>query len=134
MSLSNIGLMKRPLMSNKIFKFTISGGINTFVSFLSFVLMTVAGVNYLIASALGYSTAVLSSYWLNKRWTFNSDKSTTVTLMSQFVLINLLSLGANLLVLFVMFDQFGWHLYLSQVIATFVNLIVNFVGYRVIFK
>lgn len=120
--------------SVKILKFLVIGGINTGVSYSTFVLLTILGVNYLFASVLGYLFAVILSYLLNKRWTFQSEKSTSLTLMSQFVVINLLSMAINIVVLFLLVEYLDCNLYISQATAILFSMFFNFIGYRTIFK
>ncbi len=117
----------------RVLKFAIVGGINTAVSYLSFVLLTLLNVNYMVSSTCSYLIAVAVSYLLNKRWTFKSSKKTSPLLLSQFVMINLLSLGVNLIVLYLLVEKVSVNIYLAQAIAIIFSMIFNYVGYKWLF-
>lgn len=117
-----------------VIKFAITGVINTGVAYLSFIFFVFLDVNYLTASSLAYILAVFNSYLLNKYWTFKSAKDSTLTMYSQFFAINLISLGVNLLALYIIFEKFYLNLYLSQAIALMFSMIFNYHGYKWLFN
>jgi len=115
-------------------KFLLVGIINTAVFYLSFVFFIYLGWNYLVASTVGYSVAVIISYLLNKLWAFKSMKESTIALFIQFVALNFFSLGTNLIVLYISVDYFQLNLYFSQLISIFFSMAINFIGYKKLFN
>jgi putative flippase GtrA len=118
----------------KVFKFIIAGILNTTVSYVSFSILVFFNVHYMLASILGYVLAVGSSYIVNKKWTFNSDKITSTLLVAKFYLVNLLSLGINLIVLFLMVENLKINVYFSQIIAIGFTMFFNYIFYNKIFS
>ena len=102
----------------KIIKFLIVGSISTIINYGTFAfIFKLIGVNYLIASVVGYISGLFFGYYLNKNWTFirqaKKDKSYIIgyvivygvsLLLSQVLLlllvelINLNPLFANIFV------------------------------------
>lgn len=117
----------------RVLKFSIIGSVNTAVAYLCFILLTLIDVHYMLASSIGYMIALINSYILNKNWTFESIKITTSILFFQFAIVNLWSLGINLIALYVLFKVFALNLYLSQIIAITFSMISNYIGCKWIF-
>jgi putative flippase GtrA len=117
----------------RIIKFFIVGGINTLLTLSTFYLLNkIIGVNYVISTILGYSIGILNSYILNKHWTFqDSDKKVFFQLI-RFISVNVISLGINLLVMYILVDRLFIDSMLSQVIATGFSTISNFLGSRML--
>ena len=122
------------LFTPTVIRFAIVGIINTSVFYLSFIIFYNVGINYLIASCLGYSIALVCSYFLNKIWTFRSRIPTTIILFFYFVVINLIALGSNLIALYYFVDYLRINVYISQIIAILFSMTINFIGYKWIFN
>jgi len=120
-------------VSSTVIKFLLVGVINTAVFYLSFILFLRLEINYLVASSMGYSIAVIISYLLNKIWAFESKEATTLLLFVQFVVVNLISLAANLTVLYILVDIIQLNVYISQLFAISISTVVNFIGYKWVF-
>mgnify|MGYP000859673245 CR=1 FL=1 len=114
---------------NEAALFSIVGIINTGVDFAVFTLLNgVVGINHLLSQVLSYSCGIVNSFFLNRRWTFRVERPKTVKEFAAFVLVNILSLGISLLVLYVTRDFLHWNIYLSKGIATIFSMGVNFSG------
>lgn|GEM_PF-5512773 len=124
----------RKLVPSRIVRFLVTGGVNTGVSYLIFIVLVTFGVDYLLSSSLGYTVAMFTSYLANKKWTFKSKKSTSIKLFSQFIAINLLSLGGNLVILYFFVDKLGINLFVSQAAAIILTMAINYVSYKCIFR
>src|SRR5690606_6816046 len=80
--------------------FSIVGVINTVVHFAVFMLfLRLFQVPLLIASTIGYCAGIVNSYCINRLWTFKVRSRATVQEFLCFTTVNLLSLGANLVLL-----------------------------------
>lgn len=126
-------------------KFVIIGGINTGIDFLILnFLMYVTGISngseLFILNSISFSIAVINSYFMNRRWTFQ-DKTKleqTPVKFSQFFIISVIGLVINGLVLTSITTlipaPFGlshalWA-NIAKLMATGFSLIWNFIGYK----
>ena len=123
-------------------KFALVGVLNTVVDFLVFQLLNLTlGWTYL-AQVIGYSAGVLNSYFWNSRWTFRKEHQRSAREAAAFVVVNLVSLGVSLGVLWLCRNPFGitdaWVAgwipawlggdTVAKLIATPCAILVNFIG------
>ena len=127
-------------------KFALVGVLNTLVDFLVFQLLNLTlGWTYL-AQVIGYSAGVLNSYFWNSRWTFRKEHQRSAREAAAFVVVNLVSLGVSLGVLWLCRNPFGntdaWVAgwipawlggfvkgdTIAKLIATPCAILVNFIG------
>ncbi|TDT50818.1 GtrA family protein [Fonticella tunisiensis] len=110
-------------------KFCAVGVANTIISFVTFyVLSEILGVNYLISSFTGYVAGVANSFILNKKWTFGDNDNKVLPQFLKFAVLNVFSLGINLLIMYICVDKFNLLKTLSQIIATGATTVVNYIG------
>ena len=117
----------------RLIKFIIVGCLNTLVDFGIFSLLKgFLGVNYIVSQVISYSSGTLNSYIFNKFWTFDNanTKKKTFNEMIQFIIVNLLSLGASILGLKILINDYSMDYYLAKVIVIFITQTVNFLGYK----
>ena len=129
-------------------KFGLVGVINTLVDFLVFqVLNLLVGWTYL-AQIAGYCCGIVNSYLWNSKWTFKETKTHSGREMALFLVVNLVSLGVSLGVIWLCREAIGisdaWVAgwipqWLSgfvrgdticKLIATPCAIVVNFIGNR----
>ena len=121
------------LFGLKIIKFGLVGCLNTLVDFLVFTLLNRIFGIYYAAKVISYACGLLNSYFWNTRWTFREEHKKSTREAALFVLVNLVSLGVSLLMLYVCKNVLGISVdILSNLIATVVSLLVNFTGNRLI--
>ena len=127
-------------------KFALVGVLNTVVDFLVFQLLNLTlGWTYL-AQVIGDSAGVLNSYFWNSRWTFRKEHQRSAREAAAFVVVNLVSLGVSLGVLWLCRNPFGitdaWVAgwipawlggfvkgdTIAKLIATPCAILVNFIG------
>lgn len=130
----NLNRLLYPDLPPTVMKFITAGIINTSVFYLTFIFLIHLEINYLVASACGYLLATGISYALNKIWTFKSLNPSTIKMVILFVIINLLSLGGNLSILYFFVDFLLLNLYFSQLIALFSSMAINYFGYKKLFS
>lgn len=117
----------------KIIKFCIVGGINTLITlFLFYTLNKILGVNYIFSTVIGYLIGMVNSYVLNKKWTFHDDDKRVVFQFAKFALINSISLGINLFIMYIFVDKLHMDSMLSQICATGFSTISNFIGNKLV--
>lgn len=111
-------------------KFNAVGLLNTAVDYLVFALLTEA--LYLPdtpAKLISYSCGILNSYVLNTAWTFKLERKRTPSEVLGFVLVNIVSLGAALAVLYVCRKLLHIETALFRnLIATPISMLINFFG------
>ncbi len=126
------------LLNNLIFSdlrqkvlFIFVGVFNTFISYLSFVLLLQWSVSYIKASILSYTIGMISSYILNRNIVFHADKKDGEFLY--FFLVNLISMITSTGILYVCVNYLGVYVYLAQVVGITCSSIINYIGYRAVF-
>lgn len=117
----------------RLIKFCIVGGINTLITLLTFYLLNkILGINYLVGSVIGYIAGMCNSYILNKRWTFHDKDDRVALQFIKFIIVNSMSLGINLLIMYILVDRLSLDSMLSQVLATGFSTISNYVGSKLL--
>ncbi|MEK9151511.1 MAG: GtrA family protein [Patescibacteria group bacterium] len=126
-------------------KFIIVGGINTGIDFLVLNILIyltgiTSGIELFVLNSISFSVAVVNSYFMNKRWTFQ-DKTRTQQepfKFSQFFAVSVVGIIINGLVLTAITTSipplFGLSAVLwaniAKLAATGISLVWNFVGYK----
>jgi putative flippase GtrA len=109
-------------------KFAVVGVLNSAIQYLVFLfLYSFTGTQYLLASIIGYVAGMTNSYILNRRWTFESRNQKLLTELSRFVAVNLVSLGVNLGLLYLLVSTRVMIPQRAQVVAIVGSTLVNFV-------
>ena len=82
-----------------------------------------------VANCIGFCTATVSNYWLNKYWTFHATGQQALLFeFSKFVGFALVGLLINTLVLFLLHGKLKLNFYLSKLAAIAIVSIWNFLG------
>ena len=132
----------------QMIKFAIVGVLNTLVDFAVFqALNLLLGWVYL-AQVIGYTCGIINSYVWNSNWTFREQRTRSFREIALFIVVNLLSLGVSLGVIWLCRDVFGitneWVASwmpaalngfikgdtVDKLIATCFAIVVNYVGNR----
>jgi putative flippase GtrA len=109
-------------------KFAIVGVLNSAIQYLVFLfLYSLGGTQYLLASIIGYVAGMINSYILNRKWTFGSRNQQLLTELGRFVAVNLISLGVNLGLLYLLVSTGVMVPQWAQVVAIAGSTLVNFV-------
>ncbi len=125
-------------------KFIVVGGLNTFLDFAVLNLLIAstgisAGGQFSLFKALSISVAIMSSYFWNKHWTFDGSRGGKTEFI-EFLLVSLVGMVINVVSAsflvnyteaFFNLDPVAWA-NLSSLIATFLGLAWNFLGYKLI--
>jgi len=109
-------------------KFAVVGVLNSAIQYLVFLfLYSFTGTQYLLASIIGYVAGMTNSYILNRRWTFESRNQKLLTELGRLVAVNLVSLGVNLGLLYLLVSTGVMIPQWAQVVAITGSTLVNFV-------
>lgn len=106
-------------------KFALVGCLNTGITIGTYSLLIYLNVNYIIANIIGYSLGTLNSYIWNKNWVFKSTQEHK-KLLFKFIAVNLLTLGFNTLLLYLLVDKLHGSEFISQIFVTAAGLVINF--------
>lgn len=111
-------------------KFNVVGILNTAIDLLVFALFnSVFGFGDVLSKTISYSCGVLNSYLWNSMWTFKQEQKRTKKEFLLFVLVNLVSYGASLGILYACREWFGIENgTLRNLIATPAAVLINFIG------
>lgn len=142
----------------QFFQFLLVGVLNTLVDLIvtgllqwGFSLLTTASLlTYYIPKVIGYGCGVVNSYVLNSAWTFREERRRDAREMGTFLIVNLLTLGLSLLLMYLFKDVFGlsnwWEGLVGQialirfvsgkffctVLSSGIALVVNFIGNKLL--
>ena len=112
----------------KLFKFCVTGGLNTVVDFLVYSL--VAGVllqNVYLAQTAGYLACVANSYIINRSWTFKKEKAGFFSSqLVKFLIVNAITYGISLAAMHLLVEVWAVHWLLAKVFVTPATILVNF--------
>lgn len=132
----------------QIVKFGIVGVLNTLVDFAVFQTLNLLLGWVYAAQVCGYTCGIINSYLWNSNWTFREQRTRSLREITLFVLVNLVSLGVSLGVIWLCQNAFGmtneWAAgwmpaaiagfvkgdTVDKLIATFFAIVVNYLGNR----
>lgn len=117
-------------MINQLVRFTLVGGIGTSAHYIVLVVLVSGfGVNPILGSTAGFLVGMITNYVLNRRFTFNSQRSHRETLW-RFGTVVLVGIGINTVIMALLTEGMKLHYLLAQLVATALTLSWNFVGSR----
>jgi putative flippase GtrA len=110
--------------------FTLVGALGTLAHYvLLVVLVEIVGFGAVLASMAGAFLGAVINYYLNYRLTFKSKTSHRIT-FPRFLAVTIAGFSINAILMWAAVDFSNLHYILSQVIATVVVLMWNFVANR----
>lgn len=107
-------------------KFGIVGILNTLINIGVYIILVSLGFNYILSNIIGYTFGLLNSFFWNKNWVFKTNRNSKY-LFLKFLLINIITLGINTLILFLLVNNLHFNLILSQIVATGIGMVFNFI-------
>lgn len=111
----------------RFIRFVLVGGFATAIQYLVLILLVyLAGTDPVLASAVGFLVSAIANYIVNYHYTFGSNQR-HVTALSKFTVLASVGLFLNSSLMSGLI-RLGLHYLVSQVIATVVVLLWNFVG------
>lgn len=113
----------------QIMRFSIVGVIAFIIDYAVLLLLTeVAGIHYLVSSAIAFLVSVIFNYILSIAFVFETDKSRSKgTQFGLFALMSAGGLGINQLMMWLLSDVMFIPYQLSKFLATAVVMVYNFV-------
>lgn len=115
----------------EISKFLISGGISFLITLATLNFLLYLDASLFTASIIGYGGGIISSFILNKKWTFQftGNKTNTVNLFIIFVLFNIMMMiffGYLNLWFFIITK----HVFIGQILSLSITTALNYIVYK----
>ena len=112
---------------NKFVKFGLVGVLNTLINWIIFAL--------LVANVIAYVIATANSYIWNSKWVFKYNGKNKKETTAKFVILNLIGLGLNTGILYLLVDMLGFNKLIALVITTGIVMIINYIVNKIwVFK
>ncbi|CAM3574284.1 GtrA-like protein [Vibrio aerogenes CECT 7868] len=118
-------------ISGRKVRFLIAGVMNTLFSYLVFILLYWLFPNYISASVISYLAGMMMSFFLNRNFVFQATAQRGQ--LPGFILVNMAALGCSVVALHLQVQLLYLPVYVAQVIATGVSMLINFGGYKMVF-
>ena len=108
-------------------KFGIVGAVCAFIDF-GITAWAKEKLNYrkLVSNTMGFCTAVISNFFLNRYFTFGAIQSDIKLQFLKFLCVALIGLGLNNLIVYILSEIKSKNFYFSKVLATGVVMFWNF--------
>lgn len=115
------------LLLFKFIKFSIVGFSGLLVDFgITWICKEKFKLQKYLANSLGFITATVTNFYLNRIWTFSNNNPAIVFQFGKFALISIIGLIFNNLILFVLNEYFKIKFYLAKLIAIGMVVFWNF--------
>lgn len=101
----------------KFIKFAATGLINTALDAGMFALLISLGAGVYVSQTIGYGCGMLSSYLINRRWTFKSREKIISPAAARFIVSNLALLILSLMVIYAIREGLGLPVYIAKAAA-----------------
>lgn len=120
----------------KFFKFGLVGVTGIIVDFgLTWLCREKLRINQYLSNSIGFMSAVVNNFILNRIWTFNSQDPSIALQFGKFLLVALVGLALNNGIVYVLNERKGFKFYPAKLIATAVVVLWNFgANYTFTFK
>jgi glycosyltransferase involved in cell wall biosynthesis len=110
-------------------KFGITGVVTNLANYGTFIaLLNLANVQYAISSILGFLAGFILGFVVNRSWTFSKSDSRVIRQLARYYVVNLISLGVNVVTIVTFTEVVGLIPQISQVFAIAASATVNFAG------
>lgn len=113
-------------------RFCVIGSINAVITYTVFCLLLFLGTHYIVASILGYLSGTVSGVIGNQKWTFGLKRSIHVKDVFGYLSLNLISLGASIVVLYLCVEKLFFPPLIGQIAGSIVSTISNYLGLKLI--
>jgi putative flippase GtrA len=122
-----------------IFWYCFFGGLTTVVNIVIFYIFSdLINLHYMIANVIAWIVAVLFAYITNRTWVFKSKIKGFSAVLKEcliFTGFRVLSLGMEMVILFLMIDLLGIKVMITKLVAQVVVIVANYVFSKwIIFK
>ncbi len=113
--------------NKEIIYYLIVGVLTTIVSIVSYNAFRTFIKNYLICTILSWVVAVAFAYITNRKYVFQSKEKNIVKEVSKFTISRLLSLGFEIIIMWILVDALKVNDRVAKVMVQFVIIVLNYV-------
>ena len=123
--------LKTYLLKHSVFiKYSIVGGSNTLITYVSFYIMSnFLGIHYVIATIIGYILGIINSYFWNKFWTFKKYKKSLNEFL-KFVSVYLFAFTINVGSIVFLKESLYVSPNIGEIVGILFAMIVSYSGQR----
>lgn len=112
----------------KAMKFAVVGVANTLVDFGMFTLLAeLLSVDIYLSQLVSFLAGTANSYVFNRSWTFKSSQKFWSPVLIRFLLLNLAMLLFSSSLLWLFYQQMGFHKLVAKACSVVISLAINFV-------
>jgi putative flippase GtrA len=112
----------------RFIRFAIVGGLASIIYLSLFAVLITLGVHYLVAGVIGYLTAIVTNFSLNREWTFGRGSRRVQSQAASFLGVQLIIGAVNLSLLHVLVVEGMRPIILAQLLAAGCLVPVNFLA------
>ena len=113
--------------NKEIVNYLIFGGLTTLVSFIVyFVCRKLFHIAYMVSKTIAWIISVLFAYITNRKFVFENKSKDIFVEVYQFYKYRILSLGIELLLMYVFVEIFGINDVVAYVPVTFIVIVLNY--------
>lgn len=117
-------------MSGSVTKYIVVGVLSTLTHLtLLYILVEFFQLSPLPASSIAFIWVVLQSYWLNRTWTFRSDRN-HLSSLSRYIVVSLVGFFSNLAIMYFMLSVGGLWYMAAQTVTILVIPLINYLLHR----
>lgn len=110
-------------------RFGASGVVNTALGVFVIYLLMALGVNYVLANAGGYLVGLVTSFLLNKHWTFRTKGDQAGELI-RFLAVFAVAYLVNIAAVACAVEILGWHPFAAQLLGVACYAALSFLGMK----
>ncbi len=115
----------------QVLRFGLSGAVTNTTNYVTFiVLLWAVGLDPVVCSVAGFFAGFVVGFFLNRSFVFGIAGTNMAHELWKFLIVNLASLGANTVTIYLAVKVIGIWPELGQVLAILVSAIVNFCGMK----
>ena len=114
-------------MNRQFLRFIIVGLLSTFINYLFYVFIFKITSNIIFSSTIGYTSGILNSYLLGKKWVFKSKKKSHFKNISKFLLVYFIG-GIFMTIIIKFFYANGYEYRIAWCFGMVYSIINNFLG------
>ncbi len=85
-------------------------------------------LKYTYSKMISYIVGLMTSYLINKRWTFGVKRKIFSMYLLMFIVVNALALTANLTGMYILTEYYNFNSNISQILATVFSFSINYCG------
>lgn len=113
-------------MIAQFLRYCVVGASNTLIALATYLVLVAIGVDYLLASALGYALGAINSYALNYHWTFELRRADHRQTLWRFAAVQSFGIGSNLGLIYLFVHELGVPKAPAQIPVTLIVLAATF--------